>query len=138
MSEELAQQAAQRVRDVIGEAEQRAAQIVSEAEGRAQQIVGAAEEEAAGIRTSAETPDPRPPDPSPEPPVPRPDPTPPAPPAPEPQLSANGDEAAARLIAMKMALDGRGREEITSELDAKFGAGDRGGLLDDVLARAGK
>ncbi len=52
--------------------------------------------------------------------------------------SGNGDDAAARLTAMKMALDGSSRDEIASELESKFGAGDRGALLDDVLARAGK
>ena len=52
--------------------------------------------------------------------------------------SGNGDDAAARLTAMKMALDGSSRDEIGSELESKFGSGDRGALLDDVLARAGK
>ena len=106
------------------------------------------------------TPDPMPdpPTPDPEPPTPTPD---PGPPAPGPQISAedeasalppsdadgaasvpaasgNGDDAAARLTAMKMALDGAGRDEIEAELESKYGAGDRGALLDDVLARAGK
>ena len=39
---------------------------------------------------------------------------------------------------MKLALDGKGRDEIAAELDSKFGAADRGALLDDVLARAGR
>jgi hypothetical protein len=52
--------------------------------------------------------------------------------------SNGGDDSAARLVAMKMALDGKGREEITSELDSRFGASDRSALLDDVLARAGR
>jgi vacuolar-type H+-ATPase subunit H len=50
--------------------------------------------------------------------------------------SGNGDDAAARLVAMKLAVDGRGRDEIEAELTQRFGAGDRSGLLDDVLARA--
>ncbi len=37
-----------------------------------------------------------------------------------------------------MALDGSDRERIAAELDSKFGASDRGALLDDVLARAGR
>ena len=41
-------------------------------------------------------------------------------------------------MAMKLALDGKGREEIAAELEAKFGAADRSALLDDVFARAGK
>jgi hypothetical protein len=39
---------------------------------------------------------------------------------------------------MKLALDGKGREQIAAELDSRFGAGDRAGLLDDVLTRAGR
>jgi cell division septum initiation protein DivIVA len=141
-SEELAQQAADRVREVIAEAERRAAEIVREAEADAERIREAAR---------AETPDPRP-DPAPTPPVPHPDPTPPGDPVPEPPkpepvvppattASSNGtvsDDAAARLMAMKLALDGKGRDEIASELEAKLGAGERGPLLDDVLARAGR
>ena len=55
-----------------------------------------------------------------------------------PAPSGNGDDAAARLTAMKLALDGSSRDEIEAELESKFGSGDRGALLDDVLARAGK
>jgi hypothetical protein len=50
----------------------------------------------------------------------------------------NGDDAASRLLAMKLALEGKDRDEIATELVEKFGAADRGALLDDVLARAGK
>ena len=39
---------------------------------------------------------------------------------------------------MKLALDGSSRDEIEAELESKFGSGDRGALLDDVLARAGR
>ncbi len=55
-------------------------------------------------------------------------------------MASNGgaDDAGARLVAMKLALDGKGREEIAAELEQKFGAGDRAALLDDVLARAGR
>jgi hypothetical protein len=52
--------------------------------------------------------------------------------------SGNGDDAAARLVAMKLAVDGKGREEIEAELTQRFGPGDRSALLDDVLARAGR
>ena len=145
--EELAQQAADRVRDVIAEAERRATEIVREAEREAELI---------RERARAETPDPRPPQPEPTPPVPHPDPTPtpgdpiPEPPSPEPAVppatqataaATNGavaDDTAARLTAMKLAIDGKGRDEIASELESKFGAGDRRALLDDVLARAGR
>lgn len=69
-----------------------------------------------------------------------------SPPAPEPEQAAveqpaepagNGDEAAVRLVAMKLAVDGKGRAAIDAELTEKFGPGDRTALLDDVLARAG-
>ena len=51
--------------------------------------------------------------------------------------ASNGGDDSQRLVAMKMALDGSGREQIAAELDAKFGASDRAALL-DVLARAGR
>ena len=51
--------------------------------------------------------------------------------------ASNGGDDLQRLVAMKMALDGSGREQIAAELDAKFEP-DRAALLDDVLARAGR
>jgi hypothetical protein len=47
----------------------------------------------------------------------------------------NGHDAAERLVAMKLAVDGKSREQIDSELTEKFGAADRSALLDDVLSR---
>jgi hypothetical protein len=157
-AEELAQQAAERVREVIADAERQASEIVKRAEDEAAHIRERAESEAreklerarrALSELAGETPDPRPPAPTPEPPTPRPDPTPPAEPVPEPPSAADGaasvpasgnggDDSAARLVAMKMALDGSDRAQIEAELDSKFGASDRGALLDDVLARAGR
>jgi outer membrane biosynthesis protein TonB len=87
----------------------------------------------------APTPDPTP-SPVPEPtPSPVPEPTPPTEPepVPPPEISTDGGSAA-RLVAMKLAVDGRSREEIAAELDAKFGSADREAILDDVLARAGR
>ena len=52
--------------------------------------------------------------------------------------NSGGNDAAARLVAMKLAVDGKGRDEIEAELEGKFGSADRSALLDDVLARAGK
>jgi hypothetical protein len=52
--------------------------------------------------------------------------------------SGNGDDAAERLVAMKMAVDGKDRAAIEAELESKFGARDRSALLDDVLSRAGR
>ena len=165
-AEKLAQQAGDRVREVIAEAERQAAEIVERAEQEASRIRERAEAEAreklerarrALSELVGETPDPRPPEPTPEPPTPRPDPTPPPEPMPEPPTatepeppsaadgaagipssSNGGDDSAARLVAMKMALDGREREQIAAELDSKFGASNRAALLDDVLARAGR
>jgi hypothetical protein len=158
-AEELAGQAAEAVRHTVAEAEAKAEQIVRDAEVEAKRIRDEAEAEArerierarrALSELAGETPPPRP-DPGPEP-SPRPDPVPE--PAPEPQPEpvpdpdpvppeptaggANGDDAAARLVAMKLAVDGKGREEIEVELEARFGPGDRSGLLDDVLSRAGR
>lgn len=91
------------------------------------------------------TPDPVPePVPTPEPvPEPSPDPAPaPVPPEDEPGGSetSNGglstDKSAARLVAMKMALDGSSREEIEAHLEANYSVEHRDKLLDDVLARA--
>jgi cell division septum initiation protein DivIVA len=157
-AEELARQAGDRVREVIADAERQAAEILERAEQEAAHIRERAEAEArdklerarrALSELAGETPDPRPPAPAPEPPTPRPDPSPPPEPTPEPpsavdgaasvpSASNGGDDSAARLVAMKMALDGSGREQIAAELDAKFGASDRAALLDDVLARAGR
>jgi outer membrane biosynthesis protein TonB len=108
----------------------------------------------------AEVPEPMPPvEPEPSPPM-EPEPQPPAepepmppdpeiePPAPaepdreSPQLT-NGfgsdrshDSTAARIVAMKMALDGSSREEISSHLDENYEIESSGRLLDDVMARA--
>jgi outer membrane biosynthesis protein TonB len=86
-------------------------------------------------------PDPVPgPEPVPEPtPEPVPEPTPEEPS--EPAAKGNGgarstDKAAARLVAMKMALDGASREEIDAQLAANYDVENREKLLDDVLARA--
>jgi outer membrane biosynthesis protein TonB len=58
------------------------------------------------------------------------------PPSPEPDGGdATADKAAARLVAMKMALDGASRDEIDSHLAANYTLEHRDKLLDDVLAR---
>jgi hypothetical protein len=154
-AEELAGQAAEAVRRVVAEAEAKAEEIVRDAEAEAKRIRDEAEAEArerierarrALSELAGETPEPGPapdPEPAPEPqqnpqpqPVPTPDPEPP--PQGPTAAGANGDDAAARLVAMKLAVDGKGREEIEAELSARFGPGDRSGLLDDVLSRAGR
>jgi hypothetical protein len=82
------------------------------------------------------------PEPQPEPvPDPEPDPKPEPEQAPEPEplvpSAANGD-AAERLVAMKLAVEGNDRAAIEAELGQRFGAGDRSALLDDVLSRAAR
>jgi cell division septum initiation protein DivIVA len=143
-ADDLARQAADHVRDVIAEAERAAAEIIERAESEAAQIRERAESEArdklerarrALSELAGETPGPQPP--------PVPDPTPPAPaPPPEPPAPAanshGSDDSAARLMAMKMALDGKARDQIATELNQKLGDADRGALLDDVLTRAGR
>jgi hypothetical protein len=89
------------------------------------------------------------PEPTPEPgPEPTPEPVPePTPPIETPGASVtaeNGDagsgdsDAAARLVAMKLALDGTSREDAREQLAAEYEVADLDGLLDDVYAKAGK
>ena len=47
------------------------------------------------------------------------------------------DESGARLVAMKMALDGADRDAIKAKLDESFGLADVEGLLDDIYKRVG-
>jgi dsDNA-specific endonuclease/ATPase MutS2 len=165
-AEELAAQAAETIRSTLAEAEAKAERIISDAEAEAKRILDQAEAEAreridsattaleellsklaevgnAPMSSPSETepaaspPAPSEPEPEPlraEPEVPTTPPTEPHPAA----GSGNGDDAAARLVAMKLAVDGKGREEIEAELTQRFGPGDRSALLDDVLARAGR
>jgi hypothetical protein len=158
-ADELAQQVAHRVRELIAEAEERAKRIVAEAEEAAETIRTETEADMRTLRAETEADvrerleaarralegetQPGAPEAPTGPPVPEPTPEPePEEPAPKPDdtghPSANGDDQAARLVAMKMALDGKSREEIERELSDKLGPGDRTALLDEVLARAGK
>jgi outer membrane biosynthesis protein TonB len=93
------------------------------------------------------TPDPVP-EPTPEPvPEPTPDPVPePTPPVEIPASqtakangdAGGGDDAAARLVAMKLALDGTSRDDAREQLAAEYEVADLDGLLDDVYSKAGK
>jgi hypothetical protein len=153
-AEELAAQAAEAVKRVVSEAESRAAEILRDAETQATKIREDAQADATQIRERAEG-DARaqieaakraldelggtlaaaasaavpkagsePEEPEPE---------------PEPEQTAatagNGDNAAERLVAMKMAVDGKDRAAIEAELVQKFGPRDRSELLEDVLSR---
>jgi outer membrane biosynthesis protein TonB len=83
------------------------------------------------------------PEPTPEPvPEPTPEPTPEPVPEPTPPVetpAANGDaDSAARLVAMKLALDGTSREDAREQLATEYEVTDLDGLLDDVYSKAGK
>jgi hypothetical protein len=157
--DQLAATVAAEARKVIEQAEARAREIVAAAEREAEETRARAETEAReqveGARRALEEltsrfgsqvaaapatppepePEPEPPPPPPPPQPPEPEPEPPAEPAPPP---ARDDTQAARLVAMKMALDGASRDEIEAELDRSYSLGDRGALVDEVLAKAGK
>jgi outer membrane biosynthesis protein TonB len=182
-ADQIAQQVADQVREIVAQAEAHAAQIVRDAEAEADRIRGAAEREsessmqtvraaldelqtklgarqapAAEVEPGPVTvPEPEPPaipEPSPEPiPEPEPEPMPePAPPPDEatpPQAAGfdrviaaaagrSGDAAAARLVAMNMALDGASREQIEAHLAEEYALDDAGAIVDDVLALAAK
>jgi translation initiation factor IF-2 len=59
-------------------------------------------------------------------------------PAAAPAKRAGDDGGAARLVAMKLALDGTPREEAREQLAADYDVSDLDSLLDQVYAKAGK
>lgn len=96
--------------------------------------------------TPPTTPEPEPPlEPEPQPPE-VPEPTPPGADRPSTEQlleqlkggAAKPDEAAARLVAMKMALDGSRREDVERHLAESYELPGVDRLLDDVYARVGK
>ena len=50
----------------------------------------------------------------------------------------NGDDAAERLVAMKLAVEGKDSAAIEAELIERFGPRDRSALLQDVISRAAR
>ena len=154
-------EAQERAADIVRDAEAKAASVREQAEAEAAQVRERAEgdaraqieaakralDELGGTLAAAATsalpksasesqPDESEQDPEPEP---EGEPEPPA--APEAPISppapaANGDDAAERLAAMKLAVEGKDRAAIEAELSERFGSGDRSALLDDVLSRA--
>ncbi|HEY7267058.1 MAG TPA: hypothetical protein VH501_05135, partial [Solirubrobacterales bacterium] len=137
------------------QAEAEAAQIRERAEGDARAQIEAAKralDELGGTLTAAVSSalpkaeaEPQPTETEEEqPPAPEPDTEPQPPAAPEAPTSPpadatparNGDDAAERLVAMKLAVEGKDRAAIEAELTEKFGSADRSALLDDVLSRA--
>jgi membrane protein involved in colicin uptake len=158
-AEQLIKETSEAVRSALESAQRRADEIVREAEAEAQRIRAEAEAEArerldqvrqalerleAGLGAES-APQPRsteatetPAEPAPQPSEPVVD----APaPAPEPEAAASnaGDDAgAARLVAMKLALDGTSRDEARKQLAGDYHVDDLDSLLDDVYAKAGK
>jgi cell division septum initiation protein DivIVA len=53
-----------------------------------------------------------------------------------PAEAGNGDDAAERLVAMKLAVEGKDPAAIEAELIERFGPGDRSELLREVVSRA--
>ncbi len=151
-------EAEQRAAEIIREAEAEASGLRQRAEADAAKIRERAEADARGQIEAAkraldelggtlvaaaseavpiaETPEPEP-DPTPEAePEPAPEPeTPGAPQAPISPPAGNGEDAAERLVAMKLAVDGEDPAAIEAELIERFGPGDRSALLSDVISR---
>ena len=154
-------EAEDRAAEIIREAEAKAASIREQAEAEAAQIRQRGEADArvqieAAKRAldelggtlvaaaseaipKAETPEPQPePEPEPETEPETETESPGAPEAPVSPPAGNGDDAAERLVAMKLAVEGGDRAAIEAELSERFGASDRSALLDDVLSRAAR
>jgi ElaB/YqjD/DUF883 family membrane-anchored ribosome-binding protein len=158
-------EAEDRAAEIIRDADAKAASIREQAEAEAKRIRERAEGDARGQIEAAKraldelggtlvaaaseaipkaeapeaesepTPEPEPePDPKPE----QPSEPPGSPETPVSPPPANGDDAAERLVAMKLAVEGNDRAAIEAELSERFGASDRSALLDDVLSRAAR
>jgi DivIVA domain-containing protein len=157
-ADELRANAKEQARDQIERAQRSVASLIGQADELRERIGAMAKDVVGSGETRAETEPPPEPVPEPAPPTPEVDPSPvtvpepepprepePEPPSiPEPQPdppapAANGaDEQAARLVAMKMALDGSSRDEVAKHLAQKYELSDPGELLDQVFERARK
>jgi len=156
-ADELLSNARDQARDQLERAQRSVANLIGQADDLRQRIGAMAEDVIGGQGSRAETepgpepvPEPTPPEPEVDPPpvtVPEPapplEPEPPTIPEPGPEpptpAAANGaDDQAARLVAMKMVLDGSSREDIAKHLSANYKLADTDELLDAVFERAGK
>jgi DivIVA domain-containing protein len=109
--------------------------LVALQEGTAE-LAGAAPAQAPAREPEPVAPDPPAPEPEPvAPEAPAPDPEPEPPPA--PPEATNGDAAAARIVALDMALSGTPRAETERYLAEHYDVPDRDALLDEVYAAAG-
>lgn len=157
-ADELLANAREQARDQLERAQRSVANLIGQADDlrerigeMAQEVVGGEETKAETEPAPAPTPEPAPPEPEVDPsPVTVPEPTPAREPEPEPptipepqpdapvEPAANGaSEQAARLVAMKMALDGSSREEIAEHLGRNYDLARTGELLDAVFERVG-
>jgi DivIVA domain-containing protein len=163
-ADELLEGARAQARDQVERAQRSVAKLIGQADDLRERV-GAMAQDVIGGEPAAETPGPQTvPEPAPEPvpepappepeidptpvtvpepaPTPEPEPEPPTLPEPRPDppapAAANGDEQAARLVAMKMALDGSSRKEVAEHLADKYHLGDSEELLDAVFERAAK
>ncbi len=151
--------AEERAAEIERDAREIAEAVLADARTEAGRILERAQTAVAGLAAeiAGEVPEPPQPPPAPDPPAdpepgppadPEPDPDPvpeptplPEPPSEEPPPAAaarNGDDAGARLVAMKMALDGSTREAVAGHLAEAYGLTDSDALLDDVFARVAK
>ena len=161
MVKQVIAEAESRAAEIVQDAETKAASIREQAEAEAVQIRKRAEADARGqieaakraldelggtLVAAASEAVPiaeADPEPEPEPPVPEPEPAPvpETPVVPEAAVSpstGNGEDAAERLVAMKLAVDGKDPATIEAELIERFGPGDRSALLKDVVGRASR
>lgn len=150
----VADAVAAEVKTVLEAAQESASRIVADAREEAERILSEARREAAAIRARASseaTPEAPAPQSGPEPvakeqpseepgaveesgSVDEPEPVEESGPVEEPEA---GDEGAARLMAMNLALGGSGKEEIAAAIEAELGSvPGLDGLIDEVLARA--
>jgi DivIVA domain-containing protein len=132
--------AADRLRERIEQMERDITQLVVDLRTGAERLRGDLDELQAGTdelsqaRGEATLTTTTPPEPEPQPePAPEPEPAAPAAgPAPK-----NGDSAAARIVALDMALSGKPREDTDHYLAENYDLPDRAALLDEVYAAAG-
>ncbi len=153
-AEDLIRQTSDSVRAALEAAQRRADEIVREAEADAQRIRGRAEAEARerldqvrhaleqfeaglGARSAPSNTEPKPQAASPEPEPPASE-AEPEPPAATPTQTPSDDGGAARLVAMKLALDGTSRDEARKQLAAEYEVDDLDSLLDEVYSKAGR
>jgi DivIVA domain-containing protein len=130
--------AADRLRDRIEQMERDMTQLVIDLREGAERLRGDLDELQAGTDELSdvrheELPEAAAPEPAPEP---EPEPAPPAVAADGP-APKQGDSAAARIVALDMALSGKPREDTDHYLAENYDVPDRAALLDEVYAAAG-